>query len=316
MVTAVVLAVSLIFAGFSGAAQAAPGYKQANAGKGRVILVTINLQALFFVQMLDGAKKEAAKLGVPFTVVNANNDAAGENNAIEDYVHQKVSAIIVDAIDVNGIKPAIKKAHNAGIPVVSVDAVVKSKDVSTQVGVDNAAAGRQMGRFFNNWAVQRHLTAPKLGVVGALNSAIQIIRQDSFTRTVRAKGAKIVQVVDGQNVAETAQTAAQNLFTANPSMDAVYATGEPALIGSIAADGARAKKVPLFGWDLSKQAISAIDGGYLYGVVQQDPYTEGVRSVDVAVRLSKHQSAPKNILVPITVVTKANVNKYRKMFSK
>ena len=42
-------------------------------------------------------------------------------------------------------------------------------------------------------------------------------------------------VVDGQNVQDTALAAAENLITANPDLTAIYATGEPALLGAVAA---------------------------------------------------------------------------------
>ena len=50
---------------------------------------------------------------------------------------------------------------------------------------------------------------------------------------------EVVGVVDGRNVSEKAMSAAENLFTANPSMNAVYTTGEPALVGAIAATEAQ-----------------------------------------------------------------------------
>src|SRR3981081_234877 len=76
-------------------------------------LVTINQQALFFNQINEGATEEAKKQGVQLVIFNANNQPAAQNSAIEDYVAQKVDAIILVAIDVNGIKPAITTAKQA-----------------------------------------------------------------------------------------------------------------------------------------------------------------------------------------------------------
>ena len=75
----------------------------------------------------------------------------------------------------------------------------------------------------------------KLGIVGALNSTIQNIRQKGFEDTIKTNAnIEVVGVVDGRNVQDTAMSSAENLFTANPDMEAVYATGEPALIGAVA----------------------------------------------------------------------------------
>lgn len=290
--------------------------KVAKGGEADLALVTINLQAVFFNQMVEGAEKAAKDAGASLTVFNANDDAAAQNTAIENLVQQKVDGLIVVAIDVEGIKPAIQKAEEAGIPVVAVDAVVESPAVDVQVGVDNAKAGTQMGDFFNQWAEDEGIDSAKVGIVGALNSFIQIQRQDSYTKTVKGAGHEITQVVDGKNVQEDAQRAAEDLFTANPDMDAAYATGEPALIGSVAAARSQnvTDKVKLFGWDLSPSAIQAIDDGFLVGVVQQDPYTEGVRGVESLMKIKNGEEVPKSIDVPITIVTKDNVDEYRKIF--
>ena len=75
-----------------------------------IALVQINQQALFFNQMNEGAQKAAKELGAKLVIFNANNDPAAQNNAIETYIAQKVDGIIVVAIDVNGIMPAVEAA--------------------------------------------------------------------------------------------------------------------------------------------------------------------------------------------------------------
>jgi ribose transport system substrate-binding protein len=279
-------------------------------------LVTINLEAVFFTEMVEGAKEAAEEANASLSVFNANDDPAAQNNAIENYVQQGVDGLMVVAIDVEGIRPAIEKAADAGIPVVAIDAIVESPAVDVQVGVDNAAAARQMGNFFNDWAQREGIDSAQIGIVGALNSFIQIERQDAFEETVKVAGHEIVQVVDGQNQQEEAQQAAENLFTANPDMDAVYATGEPAMIGAVAAARSQGAtgRTSLFGWDLSEQVIGGIDDGFVVGVVQQDPRTEGVKAVESVMKLINDEDVQETIYVPITIVTKQNVDEYRGLF--
>ena len=118
----------------------------------------------------------------------------------------------------------------------------------------------------------------KVGVVGALNSFIQNQRLDGFKKAAQLGAeVKFLDTVDGQNIQDVALTAAENLMTANPDMNAIYATGEPALIGAISAvtSQKRTDKVKVFGWDLTAQAIKGIDEGWIVAVVQQDPFQEG-----------------------------------------
>jgi len=112
--------------------------------------------------------------------------------------------------------------------------------------------------------------------------------------------------------------AAENLVTANPDMDMIYATGEPGLIGAVAAvkAGGYEDKIKIVGWDLHKQVIQGIDEGFVVGVVQQNPYEEGYQAVLACLKLSNGEKIPEEILIPITIVTKENVDKYRDTFKK
>ena len=136
-------------------------------------LVTINQQALFFNQINDGAKEAAAAAGVELVIFDANNVPAAQNTAIENYITQKVDGIILVAIDVNGVKPAITEAKEAGIPVIAIDAQIPDGDNVSFVGVDNAAAGADIGKFFADYVKSDMGGEATVGVVGALNSFIQ-----------------------------------------------------------------------------------------------------------------------------------------------
>ncbi|MEM6383118.1 MAG: substrate-binding domain-containing protein [Pseudomonadota bacterium] len=280
-------------------------------------LVQINQQALFFNQMNEGATEAAAGMGDELVIFNANNDPAAQNSAIETYIEQGVDGIVVVAIDVNGIMPAVEQAVDAGIPVVAVDAVLPEGPHAAQVGVDNASAGAMMGEFFLEYMAAEMGGSAKVGIVGALNSSIQNIRQAGFVETIEgADGVEMSTVVDGQNVQDIALAAAENLITANPDLDAIYATGEPALLGAIAAVESQGAQddVKVFGWDLTVQAISGIEAGYVVAVIQQDPSQMGATAVEILGDLAGGGSTEANVAVPVTIVTSDNVDDFRSIF--
>ncbi|MDX8500718.1 substrate-binding domain-containing protein [Mesorhizobium sp. VK4C] len=280
-------------------------------------LVQINQQALFFNQINQGAQKAADAAGAKLVIFNANNDAAAQNSAIETYIQQKVNGLIVVAIDVNGIMAAVNQAADAKIPVVAIDAILPKGPQKAQIGVDNAKAGADMGAHFLDYVKANMGGKAKIGIVGALNSYIQNVRQKGFEDAIKGKdGIETIAVVDGQNVQDTALAAAENLITGNPDMNAIYATGEPALLGAIAAVESQGKQdqIKIFGWDLTAQAISGIDKGYVTAVVQQDPAGMGEAAVKALDTITKGGSVDKNVAVPVTIVTKDNVEPYRAIF--
>lgn len=306
---AVLTVVSLALAACSSGGTAAPS--SAAGGKTCTIGMTqINQTAVFFTQMNEGATQAAKDAGCTLTIANANNDSAKQNSDIEAFVSQGVTGLIVVAIDVNGVLPAVKAARAKGIKVVAIDAKLEDGSVETFVGVDNSKAGEQIGQ----WAVDNGLAKDKTyGVVDARNSFIQNQREDAYRKVVDAAGAKYTQSVSGDNVQEKAAAAAQNLVTAQANLGVVYTTGEPATVGAAAALAGNAT-TKIVGWDLTKEVIACVDSGLCAAIVQQDPKQEGVEAVKELKSLINGGTAKGFIDVPITIVTKANVEPYRAVF--
>lgn len=280
-------------------------------------LVQINQQALFFNLMNKGAQDAAKASGKDLVVFNATDNPVAQNDAIENYIQQGVKGILVDAIDVNGIMPAIAEAAKAKIPVIAIDAVLPDGPQAAQVGVDNIEGGKILGKYFLGYVKKNMDGKARVGIVGALNSAIQNDRQKGFEETIKTnKQITVADVVDGRNIQDNAMTAAENLITGNPDLTAIYATGEPALLGAIAAveNQGRQKDIKVFGWDLTAKAISGIDGGYVAAVLQQDPEKMGEEALKALNDITAGKTVAKRILVPATVVTKENVDPYRPLF--
>jgi ribose transport system substrate-binding protein len=301
-------AATLAVAGFAADAQA----------KGKTFaLIQYNQQVSFFTDITHGAQKAADSAGDKLLVFDANNSSQQQDNAFDTYTQQKVDGIVIVAVDPDGIAPAVKAASKAGIAVVAVDAILPDGPQASQISVDNYAAGKMIGEFYVDYVKKNMGGKATIGVVGALNSPLQNTRQKGFDDVVKpAGGVTQVGVVDGHNVPEQAMSAAENLYTGNPDMQTVYATGEPALVGAIAAaqSQGRTDKIKIFGWDLSQQAVGAIDAGYLVGVVQQDPYQEGQKAIEALDTLASGGKVEAAIKVPVTIVTKANVDQFRAAF--
>lgn len=272
-------------------------------------MVQINQTAAFFTEMNRGAEEAAAEVGCELTIANANNDSAKQASDIENFVTQGVTGLIVVAIDTNGVLPGVKAAMEAGIKVVAVDAKLEDGAYDTFVGVDNEAAGAVIGQ----WAVDNDYADGSYGVVGAKNSTIQNLREDAFRAVVDESGATFTQSVSGDNVQEQAADAAVNLITAQPDLSFIYTTGEPATVGVVAGLGENSS-TKVIGWDLTKEVIAGLDSGTVVGVVQQDPYQEGIEAVKEIFALLGGATAKGFIDVPIVIVTTDNVDPFRAIF--
>lgn len=293
--------------GESASGSAASGGSDASCTIG---MTQINQTAAFFTQMNEGAKEAAEAAGCELTIANANNDSDTQNSDIENFITQGVDALIVVAIDVNGVIPGVNAAKEAGITVVAIDAELEEGAADTFVGVDNEEAGAEAAQWFVD---EGYADGSSYGVVDAKNSYIQNLREDSFRSVIDEAGAVYTQSVSGDNVQEKAATAAQNLITAQPDLDYIYTTGEPATVGAVASLPADSN-TKIIGWDLTAEVIAAIDSGSVSAIVQQNPKQEGVEAVNEIVAILGGAEPQGFISVPITIVTKDNVDDYRSIF--
>ena len=130
-----------------------------------------------------------------------------------------------------------------------------------------------------------------------------------------AGGVTQVGVVDGRNIQDQAMPRRRICSPAIPTCRRSTPPASPRWSAPSPPRKVRgAPKDQDFGWDLSPQAIGAIDAGYLVGVVQQDPYQEGQKAIEALDTLANGGKVEKAIKVPVTIVTKANVDKFRAAF--
>lgn len=289
----------------SSAASAAGGAKQ------RIAFITINEQDVFFVDLTKGLKDLAAKSDVELAVTDPNGDVTKQIDAVNQYVTAKFDAIIIDPVDGKAVAPALKAAKSAGVKVIAVDGVVQDKTViDTQVGADNAKVSKDLAGLALKYASSNLPGKPiVVGAATVLQSQIQLQRSDAFMEAMKAgPNVTVKEAVDGGYSPDTAQKAGENLFTATPYMNIAFATGQGTLLGLIAANKAQNRDVKLFGWNLDKTIAAAIKSGSVIATAQQVPADFGTAAMQGALDLLRGKQVGELVPVPVTIVTKDNVD--------
>lgn len=278
-------------------------------GKLLIGMVGITTQGSFFGQVDQGMQDVADKAGVELQLVDGKIDAQVQADAVDNLITKGANAIIVDPLNADALSPVIKRAVDAGIPVVAFDGTIEGDaDISTFVGISNSEGGKQIGKAL----VDITKGKGKVGEITALNSSIQIERQKAFEDTVKAAGMTIGTVVDGGNQADKAQAAAENLFTGNPDLEYVYATGQPALTGAVAAARSQnaTDRVKIVGWDLAPESAQGLKDGFVKAVLQQDTFQMGYDSMKAAITVACGGTVDSTIPVATHVVTAANLDQF------
>ena len=86
----------------------------------------------------------ASELGAEVNVQIANGDPKEQIAQIEYFIQKGVDAIVVVAVDCYGLADIVKKAHDAGIYVISYDRLVMNADVDLYISFDNEMVGTMM----------------------------------------------------------------------------------------------------------------------------------------------------------------------------
>src|SRR5512136_2455845 len=77
------------------------------ASKGVIGISVLTMQNPFFKVIADNVKAEAEKNGYSVVVVSGELDPGTQNNQVNDFITQKVSAIILNPVDSKAIGTAI-----------------------------------------------------------------------------------------------------------------------------------------------------------------------------------------------------------------
>jgi ribose transport system substrate-binding protein len=98
-----------------------------------------------FQAMMRGAKQAADKIGVKLEMVDAQFDVNKQIAQIQDFTTRKVDVLLVNPVTAKETVPALKKARDAGIPVVAIDTRPVGFDPDAFVSMNHYQGGYVIG---------------------------------------------------------------------------------------------------------------------------------------------------------------------------
>lgn len=285
----------------------------------KIGVTTITLRHAFFQAINAGIIDAANKLeNVEVLVFDPDLSLEKQINAMEDFIVEGVDAIILIAVDNYALIPVVEEAANKGIPVITVDAPVKTDAVTTFIGTENYEAGYELGLVAKDYILKNLNGSAKIAVVRWLESQVQIDRTEGFKDALKdLKGVKFIGEFQGYDRDESFKSVS-DLLISNPDIDIILAPAENAVVGAHAAlETIERLDVKIFGFDMTEEAIRGIKDGSIIAMVQQQPYLEGIVAVQSAMIKIKGEKElgsdwlPKKRFVPVIIYTKENIGEYK-----
>ena len=265
--------------------------------------VTLLTEAHVFYQDLKrGMQRAADSLGIDLHVVAGEWDLARQTSQVENFITQRMSAIIIAPVDSRGIVSAVEEANRAGIPVFTADIAAAGGDVVAHIASDNAQGGRLVGEY-----LARRLSGR--GTVAILDqptvtSVIDRVR--GFREEIASHpGIEIVAApAVERGLREVAKQKTDNLLQSHPAISAIFGSNDDCALGALASVRAAGRgNVLIVGFDATPEAQASIrEGTALLADAIQYPTVIGRRTIEAVAAHLRGEVVPRQIPVPVGLV--------------
>jgi len=216
----------------------------------------------FYAGVRKGIQTAAGDAGKKLDIVetNAQGDVSKESSFIDSLISAGVQAIIVSPVSADGSYRAIRRAHDAGIPVVCYNTCLNDADMKEYVSAyavgDPYEFGHKLGDAAGDYFLAEKKDAPKIAVLNCEFVEVCVTRRKGFEEALKAKvpGAKIVANQEGA-VLDKAVSVASTMLSSNPDIDAFFGEAGGATLGAARAVKSQGKtgKVVVFGGDMTTE---------------------------------------------------------------
>lgn len=239
-----------------------------------IAMVTHSAQGDTFWDIVQkGAQAAAAKDNVNF-LYSADPEGGKQAQLVQAAIDKKVDGIIVTLAKPEALKDVLKKASDAGIPLVTINS-----------GADKSAEYGALAHFGQDEMIAGEAAGRELSELGVKRAICVIHEQGNVGLEQRCEGAKRTfsgsmenLSVQGSNMPQVKSTISAKLQ--DKGIDGVLALGAPFAMTSIEAAKEAGNSAEIATFDLNRELIGAIRDGQIAFAVDQQPYLQGYGAVD------------------------------------
>ncbi|OSQ52708.1 sugar ABC transporter substrate-binding protein [Marivita geojedonensis] len=257
---------------------------------------------------------------VETVVLDAGGDVARQIAQMEDLIQQEVDAIIIWPTNGEAVIPAVRKAYQAGIPVIVTNSNIAEPGfdfVKSFSGPDNITQG----------ARSAEIMCDKFKDMGIENEAkvVHITGQPGYTTAIeRAKGfndrlpevCPNVEQIDqqpGDWNREKSQKVMEAFLVKYDDIDGVYAGDDNMGVGALNAAKAAGREGIIFvGATNFAVGYEAMERGEYWGSIYQSPVDDAEAALQTAIDVLKGEEVPFLNYFDTPKITQDNMSEFTK----
>lgn len=265
-------------------------------------------------KLLNDVKSKTEAAGWNFVSEIAGGNANLQLDQVNKMVDDKAAAIVVIAQNGDSIVPAVKRANEAGIPIIATNRDINGGSFTNVINNE-----RQAGELQADY-MAAHLpqNAKVVYIKGDMTISAAVDRYEGFKEVIGTKRPD-VEIIASNSAGDW--TVAQGIREMSlwlgmyPQIDGVASANDNMAIGAIKAmkmAGRFNDSVIVCGVDCTGDAIASIAAGEMKMTVKQDADKIVDTIMGLLQQVKQGQSPEKSdILVPMIAVTKDNLSQYK-----
>jgi len=272
----------------------------AEAPHKKIGVTLLTLQHGFYQELRKGLESAATERGYDLIVTSGEFDAARQANQIDEFIVQKVDALIISPCDSRGVGPSIEAANKANIPVFTADIANASGRgvVVTHVASDNVGGGREAADLLSAaLSSQGEIAILSHPEVTSVSDRVRGFKE----RLKEEPGMKIVAELSAEGKRDKAMKVMEDILQAHPKLAGVFAINDDSALGALAAVEAAGKvgDIKIVGYDATEEARVRVDQRKLVGEVAQDAEKIGQLTIEAIDDHFHGKTPPAVIPVPV-----------------
>lgn len=279
-----------------------------------IAYTTQTLSNPYFVTVAEGFESYAKEKNIKSIVTDGKQDAASQVSQVENFIAQKVDAIVITPVNDKALEDVVKQAVDAGIVVVAANQDFPGSQAF--VTISEYGLGKSLGDVTGKY-IKDTWGEEKVDVLVFDYPEVEsiIARGDGIRDGIKefAPNANIVQSISA-NTPEKGAAAMETALQKYPDIKVLAGVNDAAVLGAYEVVMAAGKDTPeyyLGGMDATDQALDLINQGTIYKTtIDINPKGTGKIIIDTVLKVLESGAIKDPIEIDLVRVTKENVKNF------
>jgi ribose transport system substrate-binding protein len=241
---------------------------------------------------------------VEVITTDGQNTASKQVSDVESLISRKVDVLVISPLTSDALTPIVKKAMDAGIPVITLDRKVNT-DVTLHIGGNNLTLGKNAGDYLTKALGGKGNVIEIQGTAGASAT----VERDKGFRETLGKDIKVIAEQHADYLREPALKFMEDMLQryGKGEIQAVYAHNDEMALGAIQALKAanRLDEVKVLGVDGENLAIDSVNNGEMLATLTY-PFC-APEGIQYAYKIAKGEKFDKEIELQSRTIDGSNV---------